>query len=138
MDPIPKDIKLYNKIKKEIYRLYPKHSLFRSAMIVKIYKNMGGEYENKKQMSKGINEWFTENWISVNDYYHNNKIVPCGSSNTEEKYNSYPLCRPEKIVKQLTKPQMKKMIDEKNKLKEKHLVTEKILKTKKFNIRRKI
>ena len=35
----------------------------------------------------------------------------------------------------LNKPQLKKMIDNKNKLKEKYLITEKVLKTDKFNIK---
>ena len=82
-----------------------------------------------------IKRWFEQNWISLNDYYHNKSIVPCGSSDTKDKFNEYPLCRPLAIAESLTKEQMKKMIDEKNKLGNKSLITEKLLKTKKFNIK---
>ena len=34
----PKDIKLYNKIKKEVYSNIPKHSAYRSGILVKEYK----------------------------------------------------------------------------------------------------
>ena len=131
---IPTNKTLYDKVKKDIYEKYPKHSLFRSALIVKKYKELGGEYRDKKQESK-IDKWFNQKWVSVNDYYHDNKIVPCGSSDTQKKFQNYPLCRPLEIVKKLSNTQMKKMIDEKNKLGKKHLITEKVLKTKNFNIK---
>jgi hypothetical protein len=131
---IPKDKKLYNNIKKEIYELNPKHSLFRSASIVRKYKQLGGEFVNPK-IEGSIPKWFEAEWISVNDYHYSGKIVPCGSSDTQEKFNEYPLCRPLEIVKKLSANQMKKMIDEKNKLGSKHLITSKILKTDKFNVK---
>ena len=40
----PKDIKLYNKIKKEVYSNIPKHSAYRSGILVKKYKQ---EYKEK-------------------------------------------------------------------------------------------
>jgi hypothetical protein len=137
MEPI--DQELYNKIKNEIYKLYPVHSLFRSALLVKEYKKRGGKYyPEKEKVSKpkmNIKTWFKQNWLSVNDYYHNKKKVPCGSSDTQTKFNEYPLCRPEAIIKKLTNIQMKKLINQKNKLKEKQLITEDVLSTKKFNIK---
>ena len=36
--PSPKDMKLYNKTKKKIYKKYPKHSAYRSGIVVKTYK----------------------------------------------------------------------------------------------------
>jgi DNA adenine methylase len=131
----PKNQELYDKIKDEIYKKNPKHSLFRSAQIVKEYKKQGGEFEETKKPKMNIDKWFNQNWISANDYYYNNEIVPCGSSDTQNKFNEYPLCRPKAILEKLTKPQIKKMLDEKNKLKEKPLITEKILNTKTFNIK---
>ena len=130
----PTNQKLYDEVKKDIYEQYPKHSFFRSALIVKTYKSLGGKYEDKKQISN-IDKWFNQKWISINDYYHNKTIVPCGSSDTKTKFNEYPLCRPLKIVEKLSDTQMKKMLTEKNKLNKKHLITEKILKTKKFNVK---
>jgi hypothetical protein len=130
----PTNIKLYNKIKEEVYKKNPKHSLFRSALIVKLYKNLNGKYEGESP-KMNINKWFKQNWVSIPDYYYEGKIIPCGSSNTESKYGTYPLCRPLKIVKSLERPQLKKMIEEKNKLKEKPLKTKKVLGTDKFNIK---
>lgn len=129
----PKNKELYEKIKKEIYEKYPKHSLFRSALIVKEYKKQGGEYEGEDN-KMNIKKWFKQKWISANDYLRD-KIVPCGNANTEEDYNEYPLCRPKKILEKMTKDELKKLIDEKNDLKEKHLITKKILNTDKYNIK---
>ena len=131
----PTNQKLYNEIKKRIYYENPKHSLFRSALLVKEYKDKGGEYDDESKPDMNINKWFEQNWISLNDYYHNKSKVPCGSSNTEMKFNEYPLCRPLKIAESLTQEQMKKMIDEKNKLGKKHLITKDILGTDEFNIK---
>jgi len=131
---IPTNKMLYDAVKKDIYEKYPKHSLFRSALIVKKYKELGGEYKEKKKESK-LDKWFNEKWISVNDYHYDKKIIPCGSSDTKAKFNQYPLCRPLEIVKKLSHNQMQKLMDEKNKLGKKHLITEKVLKTKKFNVK---
>lgn len=82
-----------------------------------------------------INKWFNQKWISLNDYYHDNKIINCGNSDTQKKFNEYPLCRPLEIANKLNKSDIKKMIDEKNILKNKPLITEKILNTKKYNVK---
>jgi hypothetical protein len=129
----PNDINLYNKIKKDIYEKYPKHSLFRSALIVKEYKKQGGTYKGKNN-KMNINKWFKQDWISANDYLRN-KIIKCGNANTQEDYNEYPLCRPKKILDKLSDEELKKMISEKNKLKSKHMNTSKVLNTKKFNVK---
>ena len=126
----PADKKLYDEVKKDIVKKNPKHSLFRSAAIVKEYKKRGGEYSDDNKES-GLKEWFSDKWISVNDYYHDDKMVPCGSSDTKKKFEEYPLCRPSKIVKQMSDSQIKKML--KAKTGPKPIQTAKILKTKKFN-----
>ena len=36
--PLPNDEKLYNKTKKYIYKKYPKHSAYRSGLLVQEYK----------------------------------------------------------------------------------------------------
>jgi hypothetical protein len=131
--PTPSNPDLYEKIKQEVYKENPTHSLFRSAQVVKRYKEAGGTYVGGKT-SDGIRNWFKSNWISVNDLYHANKIVPCGSSDTEKKYGEYPLCRPEEIAKKLSKDAMRKMIERKDKLKHDTLVTEKVLHTDKYNV----
>jgi len=132
---IPKNKKLYESIKKRLFSKYPKHSAYRSMMLVKEYKKAGGIYSNSKSNKMNTKKWLGQKWTSVNDYYHNNEIVNCGSSDTEHKYNEYPLCRPQSIVKKLSKPQMKKLIDEKNILKKKPLKSSKILNSEEYNIK---
>lgn len=132
----PKDKKLYDKIKKKIYEDIPKHSLYRSAIIQKEYKKQGGEYIKKKSNNENMNikKWFKQDWLSINDYVRGKKNIECGNNNAS-KYSEYPLCRPRSIIELLNIDQLKKMINEKNKLKNKPLKTEKILNTKKYNIK---
>ena len=40
----PTNKKLYEKVKKEIYKKYPKNSAYRSGLLVKTYKERGGKY----------------------------------------------------------------------------------------------
>jgi hypothetical protein len=64
----PVDEKLYEKIKKKIYKKMPKHSAYRSALLVKTYKEEFKKlYPNKepytgKKPIKGLNRWFKEDW----------------------------------------------------------------------------
>ena len=60
--PTPKDKKLYEEVKEEIYKHYPKHSAYRSGLIVQEYKKRGGTYEGKETKTEGLNRWFLENW----------------------------------------------------------------------------
>jgi hypothetical protein len=64
----PADSKLYNKVKKRINKDIPKHSAYRSGLIVKQYKK---EFKKKygdikpyigKKTKKGLTRWFLENW----------------------------------------------------------------------------
>lgn len=68
---IPTDQKLYNKIKKYIYIKYPKHSAYRSGLIVKEYKkqfktiyNNKQPYKGKRPTKKGLARWFKEKWLN--------------------------------------------------------------------------
>jgi hypothetical protein len=130
----PLNEELYNKIKNEVYKRNPKHSLYRSALIQKIYQSEGGKYLNNKLPKMNIKKWFKQDWISLNDYLRGEKIS-CGNSNTQEKYNEYPLCRPFEIAKKLSKNEIKEMIKEKNILKNKPLKTEKVINRKDINIK---
>ncbi len=58
----PKNKTLYNKVKKEIYAKIPKHSAYRSGLLVKEYKKRGGTYVGKKEENKGLTRWFKEDW----------------------------------------------------------------------------
>ena len=60
-EPEPTNKKLYDEVKKEIYAKYPKHSAYRSGLLVKEYKERGGSYSGDK--SKGSSgRWFEEEW----------------------------------------------------------------------------
>lgn len=69
MDNLPKDMILYNKIKKGVYEKYPKHSAYRSGILVKEYKKAynkkygnDNSYTGKKTEKKGLARWFKEEW----------------------------------------------------------------------------
>lgn len=57
----PKNKALYEKVKKEIYKKIPKHSAYRSGILVKTYKERGGTYEGTKPKN-GLTRWFKEDW----------------------------------------------------------------------------
>ena len=61
---VPTDKKLYEKVKAEIYKKYPKHSAYRSGLLVKEYKSQGGKYSGKENQSSGLNRWFREKWTN--------------------------------------------------------------------------
>ena len=63
--PEPKNKKLYEKVKDEIYKEYPKHSAYRSSLLVKTYKAKGGEYIGKKDDEKGLGKWHREKWVNT-------------------------------------------------------------------------
>ena len=46
--PKPTNQKLYNRIKARVKKRIPKHSAYRSGIIVKEYKAAGGKYSGKK------------------------------------------------------------------------------------------
>ena len=58
----PADKKLYDQVKKEIYEKYPKHSAYRSGLLVQEYKKRGGTYKGKENKSSGLNLWFDSKW----------------------------------------------------------------------------
>lgn len=68
---IPVDMKLYNKIKKKIYKKHPKHSAYRSGILVQTYKktfkNKYGKkqpYKGNKTRKQGLSRWFDEKWVN--------------------------------------------------------------------------
>lgn len=70
--PEPRDTKLYKKVKREIYKKYPKHSAYRSGILVKTYKKRYAKkhgsrknpYKGKKTQKKGLSRWFKEKWVN--------------------------------------------------------------------------
>ena len=76
-----------------------------------------------------------EEWLNLNDYVRG-KITKCGEGNTMKEYGEYKLCRPRKIAEKIPKEDIKLMIKEKTKIKNKPLSTNKVLGTKKYNIKK--
>jgi hypothetical protein len=117
----PLDEPLYNKIKEDVYKEYPKHSLYRSALIVRRYKEQGGEYDTKTPPEdSGIRKWLKEKWIDIPSYI-DDKVKQCGSVDTEKLYGVYPLCMPLIRAKKFSKDELKKLVKEKDELKQKHI-----------------
>jgi len=66
---IPEDQKMYDRVKKRIYKKMPKHSAYRSGILVKEYKaafkkKYGNKspYKGKKKKSAPLKRWFQEDW----------------------------------------------------------------------------
>jgi hypothetical protein len=62
--PIILNPKLYEEVKKVVYKQYPKHSAYRSGQLVKQYKEEGGKYGGEKPEG-GLTSWFKEEWKDV-------------------------------------------------------------------------
>ena len=72
-----KNKKLYEQVKDEIYKKYPTHSAYRSALLVKEYKARGGQYEGRKNKDEGLSRWLRETWRSDKGsvgYDHKNSV----------------------------------------------------------------
>ena len=62
--PEPVNKKLYAKVKEMADEKYKTHGAYKSAWIVKKYKELGGKYTGKKDPKKGISRWLSERWIN--------------------------------------------------------------------------
>ena len=113
---IPNDKKLYDRIKAKIYKRIPKHSAYRSGLIVKEYKEAfkkkyGNKkpYKGKKKTKEGLSRWFKEDWKNQR-----------GGTGYKKKGDVY---RPTKRItkktpatfKELSKKEIKKAQEEKKK-----------------------
>lgn len=92
--PIPIDTKLYEKAKMIADQKYKTHGAYKSAFLVKTYKDMGGRYIDDNQ-PKNLKRWFQEKWRDVGD-------------------KSYPVYRPTKIISKSKTPLTINEIDKKN------------------------
>jgi len=105
-EPINKE--LYSRVKSEADKKYKTHGAYKSAWIVKTYKERGGKYKGKKSEG-GLTRWFREDWKNV-----------AGKG-------QYPVLRPTKrvskktplTVDEISKSNLKKQIKAKQKLKDK-------------------
>lgn len=67
----PVDQKMYDRVKKSVYKKIPKHSAYRSGIVVQKYKKtFSKKYGNKKPYTgqktkkKGLKRWFDEKWLN--------------------------------------------------------------------------
>ena len=103
----PSNPKLYAKAKAKYSNM--KHSAYRSGLIVKAYKAMGGKYTGSKPKKTGLSRWFKEKWRTQT-----------GSKTYKKKGDVF---RPTKRItkktpttyKELTKQQIKRAQAEKRK-----------------------
>ena len=65
----PTDKSLYESVKRRIYKKVPKHSAYRSGLLVKAYKEAykkkhkkSNAYSGVKKKNKGLSRWFKEEW----------------------------------------------------------------------------
>lgn len=116
------DKELYAKVRDEIIKAYPKHSAYKSMMIVKEYKNRGGRIsESINKNKEGTSRWLDEQWVNM-DAYLDGAIVKCGAKGYENKSACRPLFRVSKftpmtaseVVNTYGKKAVKKAIDKKN------------------------
>ena len=63
--PVPKDKKLYQKVKKMADEIYKKPSAYKSGYIVKKYKELGGRFFEDNE-PKELQRWFSEKWTDIN------------------------------------------------------------------------
>jgi hypothetical protein len=106
---IPTNPKLYESVKKYVYHKIPKHSAYRSGILVKLYKKLGGTYSNSNVSNEisPLTRWFVEKWKDVSPKKYMNK-------------KHYPLYRPTKRVNSKT-PTTIQEIPKKNLEKQYHL-----------------
>lgn len=106
---IPTDLKLYNKTKKNIYKKYPKHSAYRSGILVqtykKLFKNKYGNknpYHGNKTSKVGLARWFKEEWVNQrgevgykfkNDIYRPSKRITKKTPKTHKEISNKQLKR---------------------------------------------
>jgi len=77
MKSIPKNKKLYNKIKQKLYKENPIHSAYRSGILVQRYKKtfklkyprIENAYLGQTSKTKGLSRWFKEDWKSDTGKY---------------------------------------------------------------------
>ena len=58
----PLDKEFYERLKKEIWEQYKVPSAYRSAQLVKRYKEAGGTYSGKKDKDDGLPFWIASKW----------------------------------------------------------------------------
>ena len=68
----PTDQALYDKTKRRVYKKHPKHSAYRSGILVQTYKKSfkkkygsnRSPYKGEKPTDRGLKRWFNEKWVN--------------------------------------------------------------------------
>jgi hypothetical protein len=97
----PTDLKLWEVAHVEAEKVYSKPSAYKSAYIVKKYKELGGKFVGKKT-KEGLTRWFKERWRNQHGhegYEHANDIY-----RPTVKVNAHT----PKTISELTKAQIQK------------------------------
>ena len=112
--PEPVDDKLYEQTKKEVYKQIPKHSAYRSGILVQKYKEKfkkkygnKSPYIGKKTDKKGIARWFKEEWVNQRGeigYKNKNDIYRPSKRITKDT----PITHGELTKKEINKARTKK------------------------------
>lgn len=89
--PIILDTELYEKAKKIADEKYTKSSAYKSGYIVRLYKEMGGQYKDDNKPKK-LSRWYKEEWKDIGN-------------------KDYPVYRPTKKISKKETPLTVKEID---------------------------
>ena len=119
VNPKFKNPELYMKAKKEVTTKYKKHSAYRSMMIVKKYKELGGKIDSTKKTKSGLTRWKLENWKNLTPVALGLTSIAnapkCGVKHAKQG-NNKSICRPTvkkgkntpKLAQTYTKEEIKK------------------------------
>ena len=96
--PIPENKKLYAQVKEEAdLRFLAPTSAYKSAWIVKTYKDRGGTYAKNTSCANpklcGLRKWFAEKWVNLAAAKPGREPPPCGRAHASIR-GAYPVCRP--------------------------------------------
>jgi hypothetical protein len=70
MSPQPSDARLYERVKRSVYRQHPRHSAYRSGLVVQAYKrafrneygSRRSPYRGRRPSRTGLSRWYKEKW----------------------------------------------------------------------------
>jgi len=101
---------IYDKAKRIADDKYKTHSAYKSAFILKTYKELGGKIDESKS-KQGLRKWIKEDWKNLTPFVENlggKRDFSCGEKHPKQKNPS--ICRPLKDVDKYTKEQLTKAV----------------------------
>ena len=106
---------IYKRAKAQVDKEHAKHSAYKSAAIIKRYKDLGGNIDESKS-SKGLQRWFKQKWINLTPFSEGigrKTEYKCGQKAKGQKGPS--VCRPAKVAEKLSLQKIKRAVQIKNK-----------------------